>query len=297
MTTKTKQIISLLNIENRNQINEMINETIQSYKDDKNDAGEKLDYLFKSLKLEGLDEQSQNEVKNSLLFSLKSDAGYYLKEDYLWNVGGNLAPLRETTATGLSIVGPDSPKIGNINKRQKGSDGLMRQKPMPKPQDKDEKEIEDKLQALLKLFNSRSKTKITMTSLKKILSDASIEERSSIKQKMNTIDRLINEDEKMKDELIQHYFIDGAILEDSASSTSSSTSWSNWNAVEHAVYIDSTGRVKSSNTFLVRVAERVDQQKLEYLLSKGVTVIEIEADGTEIEIKNKPAWLSSGTNR
>ncbi len=293
--SRAEKLISVLNIDNKNEILEYLKETVQAYKNDMPDADRKFNYLIEQLKL-NIDEQAKAEFKNRLLLNIKYAAGYHLSEDYLWNTDTKLAPLtpslKETIVSG-DFEGKDSNRVGSIYTRTKDSQGIVHRKPKPKPQDADEKEIEDKLQALLKLFNSRNKTKITMTALKSILSDSSIEERSSIKQKLSAASALIQDDKSCQDDLIQYYFTDGKILnEDSASGTSSSTSWQNWNSVEKVVYIDAkTGRCKFSNSFLARVAERIDKQKLEYLLSKGIKCIQIETDGTETEIQINPEWL------
>lgn len=274
---------------NQIQIDKLIEQAIQKYKSGTDDAYTMIDRIYSKFRLD-LNEYSETEIKNNLLMILKSEAGYCLKEDYIWNVGGQLAPLKETTITGADIVGKDSNLQGDIYKRVKSTDNLYRQEPKKRKYDEDEDEVIDKLKALLKLFNDRSKSKITMTSLKKILSNESMEQRFNIKSRLKAASALIEDSPECETELIKHYFTEGNILESSGGS-SSSTSWSNWQDVSYIVYIDSSGRVKSSNSFLARVSERIDQQKLEYLLSKGITIISLDANGQETEIKNKPSWL------
>ncbi len=272
--SRAETMISLLNISNRKEVMENLNETIQSYKDDNIKADKQLDYLFKQLGFDNLDQQMKTEIKNDLLMRIKSDAGYCLKENYIWNTNTKLAPLRETTATGSSISGPDSNRFTSINKRTKSSDGLFRNKPKKKPQDKDEIDIDKKLEALKTLFNNRNKQKITLTDIKKILQSESIEFRSNVRQKMRAINALILEDEETEDELLNLYFTEGYILNESSGGSSSSLSWSNWQSITHQVVIARDGLVKSSNTFLCRIGDMMDKEKYDYLTSKGVRIIE-----------------------
>ena len=274
MTSRAENLISLLNIENRNEVIENLNETIQNYKEGTDKAATMLDYLFEQLQLDNLDEEARTEIKNELLLSIKSAAGYHLTENYLWDTGTRLAPLRETTVTGADIVGKDSNLQGDLYHRRKDKDGLHRQEPKKRNYDEDEKEIEKKLAQLKKLFNDRNKKKITLTDIKKILQSESIEFRSSVKQKMRAASALIEDDPSCEDELLEHYFTEGIILEDSASGTSSSTSWSNWQGITHQVVISRDGIVKSSNTFLCRIGDMMDKEKYDYLISKGVRIIE-----------------------
>ncbi len=272
--TRAEKMISLLNIENRKEVMENLNETIQSYKDDDEKADMQLDYLFEQLNLDDLDEQSRTQLKNELLLSIKTDAGYYLKENYLWNVGGRLAPLKETTHTSSSIVGPDSNRFSSINRRYRDTDGLFRNRPERKKQDKEEIDIEKKLEALKTLFNNRNKQKITLTDIKKILQSESIELRSTIRERMLAASALINEEPEIENELIEHYFDQGYILNESSGGSSSSLSWSNWQGITHQVVISRDGLVKSSNTFMCRIGDIMNQEKYDYLISKGVRIIE-----------------------
>jgi len=359
---RAEKLISLLNIENRKKINKNLNKTIQNYREGTKNADLMLDTLFEQLRLNELDKQARLELQNELLYVIKNAAGYHQTSDYMWNVGGKLAPLqeitqneskkhwkgktdkgrkvamgqqkngmyygeirdeygdiesastaktkqeidrwfdehgikrikwdlKETTITGADIVGKDSNLQGDIYTRKKSSDGLHRQEPKKRKYDEDELDVDKKLQQLKKLFNDRNKTKITMSALRKILTSESIEQRSKIKHKMLAASALISEDKDCEKDLLRYYFTDGFILDESSGGSSSSTTWSNWHDVSYIVYIDATGRVKSSNSFLARVSERIDQQKLEYLLSKGITVITLDDQGQETEIKSKPSWL------
>ena len=302
MANRAEQTFSLLNFENRKGVNKFLNETIEKFKEGK-DTANSLDFLFYKIGTNKLDESARAEIEDLILAMIKKDAGLISVNEFDFKYGGKFNSLenadlkdnfkssgwvkhnlKETISTGPSIAGQDSNRIGDLYTRKE-------KKPMPKKQDKDELSIKKKLEAILKLFNDRNKSKITMTDIKKILTDSTIEERSNVLQRLRAAQMLIEDSPDEEKELIRYYFTEGKILEDSASGTSSSTTWSNWQNVSHKVYINSDGRVKSSNTFLARVSERIDSQKLEYLLSKGVTVIEIEEDGNEIEIKPSPDWL------
>jgi hypothetical protein len=292
--TRIEKIIWLLgnklSEQEQNDISDMVQETIQSFKQSDKDAGLKLDYLWSRLKLDKLDESVQVELQNELLHAIKGQAGYHQAADYLWNTSTQLAPLRETVV-GADIVGKDSNLQGDLYKRTKGADGLNRQHPKKRKYDEDEIDIEKKLEALKKLFMSRVDTKITMTAIKKILQSESIEERSNVRQKFKAAAALLKEDKTCENDLLKYYFQDGFILNESSGGSSSSTSWNSWQSVVHKVFIDSSGRVKASNSFLARIGERVDKQKLDYLLSKGLTVISLDDQGEETEIKSKPDWL------
>ena len=236
--SEAERMISLLNIDNKKEVMENLKETIKAYKNDMPDADKKLDYLFDQLQFDRLDEDSKNEIYNSFLSAIKSDAGYQLKENYLWNTGTRLAPLRETIVTGSDIVGKDSNLQGDLYKRTKGADNLHRQEPKKRKYDEDEMDIEDKLKLLKKLFNDRNKKKITLTDIKKILQSESIEFRSIIRERLKAASALIEDEPECREQLIEHYFEDGNILNESSGGSSSSMSWNNWQGVSYEVYID-----------------------------------------------------------
>ena len=78
-----------------------------------------------------------------------------------------------------------------------------------------------------------------MTDIKRILTSESTEQRFNVKKKMQAASALLKEDNDCEDELLEYYFSEGNILiEDSASGTSSSTSWNNWQGISYQVYID-----------------------------------------------------------
>jgi len=338
---RAKSFLSLLKIDNREEVNEMLAETIRSYADGKPDADRKLNHMFESLNLK-VDEQASNEVFNLLLLATKRDAGYHMKENYNWNTGTKLAPLKpflneskkkwsgktdkgkgvemgqdksgmyygeirdrygdiessttkktkqevdkwfseqgikkikwnisETIVTGSDIVGKDSNLQGSEFTRRKDKDGLHRQEPKKRKYDANERDIEKKLEALKKLFLSRADKKITLTDIKKILQSESIEFRSSIKQKMSAASALIEDEPDCEQELLEYYFSDGNILNESSGGSSSSTSWNNWQGVEHQVSIKD-GYIIASNTFLARLNTKISQDEIDYLQEKGVRVI------------------------
>ena len=113
-----------------------------------------------------MDEASETEIKNNLLLILKSEAGYFLTEDFDFSTGGGFNnslkgsikenyTLRETTITGADIVGKDRNLQGDLYTRRKDKQGLHRQEPKKRKYDEDEIDIEKKLEALKKLFLSR----------------------------------------------------------------------------------------------------------------------------------------------
>ena len=263
-----------LNKENQNEIDSLIEEAVQKYKQGADDAYTMIDIIYNQFQLDGLDEEAETEIKNNLLLILKKDAGYFLKEDFLWNVGGQLAPLKpslkETVSTGDSIQGPDSNRFTSINKRTKSSDGLFRSKPKKKPQDAEEDDIDKKLQLLKNLFNDRSKKKITITDIKKILQSESLEQRSNVKSKMLAASALIEDEPECKQELLEHYFEQGNILNDS-SPTTSTFSHSAWSGYKY-VRLSSDNIVIHSNTFLVQNGSKLSQDKISELKAMGITI-------------------------
>ncbi len=222
-----------------------------------------------------LNEDATNEIHSKFIELINKEAGFHNKTDFLWNVGGQIAPLRETVVTGAHITGKDSNLQGDIYHRRKDKDGLHRQEPKKRPYDKSEIDIEKQLEKILQLFMNRNKKKITLTDLKRIMPDLSIEERSNVKHKLSAASALIEDDPSCESELLEHYFEQGKILNESSGGSSSSTSWNNWQGVSYEVYVDSSGRVKSSNSFLARVGETIDQNRIEYLKGKGLTIIKI----------------------
>ncbi len=271
--TNAQKFLSLLNLDNRKEVNEMIIETIESYKNNEINADRKIEFLFEKLQLDDLDEGAKNEIKSELLRIVKSDAGYHLKSDYLWSTNTKLAPLEPSIKETLAqnIVGPDSNRVGDIYSRKKDDFGIYHQEPKPKKQNKDELDIQKKLEALKKLFNSRNQQKITLSDIKKILQSESIEERSNVKSKMLAASALINEEPEIENELIEHYFFQGNILNESSGGSSSSTSWSNWSMFKY-IKVNKTGLVVHSNSFLCQAGTILTKEKQVELEGMGVKI-------------------------
>jgi len=261
--TRVEKIIWLLgnklSEQEQNDISDMVQETIQSFKQSDKDAGLKLDYLWSRLKLDKLEAGVQVELQNELLHAIKGQAGYHQAADYLWDTGTRLAPLKETTVTGADIVGKDSNLQGDLYHRRKHKDGLHRQEPKKRKYDEDEDDIEKKLEQLKKLFNDRNKKKITLTDIKKILQSESIEFRSIIRERLKAASALIEDEPDCKQELLEHYFTEGNILNDS-SPTSSTFNHNAWSGYRYVRLKDNV--VIATNTALVQNGSRLSNDKI-----------------------------------
>ncbi len=261
--TKTEKMISLLNLENRNEINEMINETIQSYKDDKTDADKKLDYLFEKLQLDTLDIRAQAELKNEMLLRIKADAGYHQKSDYNFSFGQgfNSGGLKESIIGG-DFAGPDSNRVGSLYVKKKDDFGIYHQEPKPKKQDQDELDIQKKLNALKKLFQNRNSKDISIADIRKVLTSESEEQIFSAKQFLKeAAEKSKTISEKY---VLEYYFNESS----SISSTFSHNAWSGFKYV----HLNKENIVTATNSFFVKVGNTLTKERILELQGIGIKI-------------------------
>ena len=259
--TKMEQMVSLLNLKNKKEINEMINETIQSYREGNKNADKQLEYLFEQMGFKNLDQKMTDEIKNDLLMRIKSDAGYFLKEDYNFNFGGgfNSGGLKESI-TGDNIKGPDSPRIGDIYTRKKDNFGIYHQEPKAKKQDKDELDIQKKLELLKKLFQNRNKKRITLDMIRNILTTESQEQLIAAKQFLQEADsKTKSVNEKF---VVALYFSESSPI----TSTFSHNAYSGFKYV----HLSKDNVVSATNSFFVKIGDTLTKERIQELQAIGI---------------------------
>lgn len=137
-----------------------------------------LNSMLKALQIDELDESAKQEIKENFISLVAKEAGFHTVKDFNFSFGGGFnnsfkGAVSETTATGDSIQGMDSNRIGSIYSRKKDAQGIFRQSPMPKKQDADEKKIEKQLQKIKDLFQSRNIKDVSISDIEKILQNES----------------------------------------------------------------------------------------------------------------------------
>lgn len=164
----------------------ILKKIIANYQSEKSE-GTLMEKFFQVMSIDHLDEEAQGEIRAHTWKCIKSKAGYHSVDEYDFSFGGGFSnslkktlkesmfkpDLRETTATGSEISGPDSPKIGDLYTRKKDAQGIFRQSPMPKKQDKVAKKNAKQLQKIKDLFQSRNIKDVSIADIEKILSESS----------------------------------------------------------------------------------------------------------------------------
>lgn len=148
----------------------ILKKMIADYHHEKSEGSLMKDF-FEVMCLGKLDEATQAELREHTWNCIKSKACINVK-DYNFNFGCN-GIIKEALTTGADFAGPDSPKIGDLYTRKKDAYGIFHQEPMPKKQSDSEKKIENQLQKIKYLFNSRNSSKSILGDIKKILQNES----------------------------------------------------------------------------------------------------------------------------
>lgn len=258
---RAEKMIALLNIENRKEVNENLNETIENYKNGTENAGEMFEFLFEHLGFNNIGKQEKTEIKNDFLMAIKEAAGYCLKENYNFSFGGGFNnSLKESISTGSDIVGKDSNRIGDIYTRKKDDFGIYHQEPKAKKQDKDELDIQKKLELLKKLFLNRNTKEISIADIRKVLTSESEEQLISAKQFLEQA----NEKSKSVSEnfVLDYYFSESSPI----TSTFSHNAYSGFKYV----HLNKENIVTATNSFFVKVGNTLSKERIQELQNIGI---------------------------